>query len=724
MGRKALVLLFISLLLIYVGIASGANIKTQFPNASKQATTKMYPLLMGYENIAQANYHPQPPGFIAASPGDTVGWTQYDYQSNGSTGNRIAVDGQGSIQVDWMNGIVYPSARAIFYNFRNSGGWEWPGGYDPGPPERFYGGIESSHARGAGYCQISLTTDDRAVLAYHRAPTGAESTFVAIDAFEGLGSFSYYRPQIWFSTAHCIWPYVTVDRNNRIHLTATEAKADMSAGDQLIGYTRSTNGGSSWSSPAIVDTNSALSTIIISSPVSDKVAIIYTNPIATANSIQNDLYYVQSTDGLTWDFANGKINVTNYLTDADSFWAYADCDGVYDYNDNLHLIWNAIWIDSIVGTQFWYEVNMPLMHWSSATGTINMITRYDSTWVETGCETGGWNLQIAKMSIGVDPTNNGAMFATYTSWYPYDCSLGGFANGEIFMNYSTDYGATWTLKGDLTNSHTDSCECGFCDSDHWSSLAEKVDDNLHIFYVNDKDPGGVPQTEGCTTDNPMLYLAYPNPVRTQAVPAAPELVFPGNAYSDTFNAFVFEWSDPVGVIHYVIQVDDNQDFSSPIYVDNNVLNHQWLNPNDFAPGTYYWHVKSVGYYGESAYSTTWSFTVQGTGCQYRPGDINNNGSVNGVDIVYAVNYLKGTGNPPPVDCGGICPETSPFYAAGDVNGNCAFNGIDITYFVRFLKLQVPGLLTCPDCPPGSLNMQLLESIPDLKTKPNIKAGIR
>ena len=89
-------------------------------------------------------------------------------------------------------------------------------------------------------------------------------------------------------------------------------------------------------------------------------------------------------------------------------------------------------------------------------------------------------------------------------------------------------------------------------------------------------------------------------------------------------------------------------------------------------------------------------------CSYTPGDINDNGSVNGVDIVYAVNYLKGVGNPPPVDCGspaGPCPESSPFYAAGDVNGNCAFNGIDITYFVRFLKLQVPTLLYCQDCPP-------------------------
>ena len=89
----------------------------------------------------------------------------------------------------------------------------------------------------------------------------------------------------------------------------------------------------------------------------------------------------------------------------------------------------------------------------------------------------------------------------------------------------------------------------------------------------------------------------------------------------------------------------------------------------------------------------------GARCQYIPSDINGNGSVNGVDIVYAVNYFKGTGAPPPIDCFPACPGTpNPFYAAADVNGNCAVNGIDVTFFVRFLKGQVPSLLYCPDCP--------------------------
>jgi hypothetical protein len=85
-------------------------------------------------------------------------------------------------------------------------------------------------------------------------------------------------------------------------------------------------------------------------------------------------------------------------------------------------------------------------------------------------------------------------------------------------------------------------------------------------------------------------------------------------------------------------------------------------------------------------------------CSYRPGDINGNGECNGTDVTYAVNFFKGRGGAPTVDCN--CPEiTRPFYAAGDVNGNCAFNGVDITFYVGFFKGQQEWFRHCPSCPP-------------------------
>jgi hypothetical protein len=132
-----------------------------------------------------------------------------------------------------------------------------------------------------------------------------------------------------------------------------------------------------------------------------------------------------------------------------------------------------------------------------------------------------------------------------------------------------------------------------------------------------------------------------------------------------------------------------------------------INTTGISPGIYYDSVTVTSNDPDSPtlHKPYLTITVhQNVGCSYTPGDINGNHSVNGVDIVYAVNYFKGTGPNPPIDCYPDCPLPllpNPFFAAGDVNGNCAFNGVDITFFVRYLKGQVPSLLYCTDCPPTS-----------------------
>jgi hypothetical protein len=55
------------------------------------------------------------------------------------------------------------------------------------------------------------------------------------------------------------------------------------------------------------------------------------------------------------------------------------------------------------------------------------------------------------------------------------------------------------------------------------------------------------------------------------------------------------------------------------------------------------------------------------------GDANGNGVLNGVDVVYLVNYLKGMG-----------PAPDPFMA-GDANGNGEVNGLDVVYLINYFK---------------------------------------
>ncbi len=91
-------------------------------------------------------------------------------------------------------------------------------------------------------------------------------------------------------------------------------------------------------------------------------------------------------------------------------------------------------------------------------------------------------------------------------------------------------------------------------------------------------------------------------------------------------------------------------------------------------------------------STAWA-------CHYVPGDINGDGRVNGLDIIFAVwVYRSGYQFPPERLC--ECPPGSGNFwlLEGDVNGSCTFNGLDVTYMVTYLK-GGPALHYCALCPP-------------------------
>lgn len=67
-----------------------------------------------------------------------------------------------------------------------------------------------------------------------------------------------------------------------------------------------------------------------------------------------------------------------------------------------------------------------------------------------------------------------------------------------------------------------------------------------------------------------------------------------------------------------------------------------------------------------------------------PGDANDSGVLNGVDVIYVVNYLKGIG-----------PAPDPLIL-GDANGDCQVNGMDVIYLVNYFKggsepVECPGL---------------------------------
>jgi hypothetical protein len=532
MSRKLLVLAVALMLLTLAGLVFA----TEMVKTKAMPNNPVY--ITGDEPVASAQYYPSTPGLICQSPGEIMGYSQYDFQTNGSTGRRVVVDAQGGLHFDWTCGDPYPSIRNIKYNcFTPTSPSQWP-----------EEGTTISYRNGAGYATIDVTSDGRAACAFHQAPTNAESMFVAIDQFQCLGAMDMRHPGNRIGSFKLLWPYITVDRSNRIHLVATTNTNSQTYTYKPMGYTRSNDGGTTWVAITTFDTSRTISSIVVSSKVSDKVAIVYAHPTDTTGG-RNNVYYIQSEDGITWNNFSPKVNITNYHRNNDSLYAYTEVSALYDYNDNLHIVWNGIYVQGAPNTTpYFYYGRSHLYHWDATSNAINYFADFDSTWPSTGCEMGGWNFTLCKFSVVTDPSNN--LFVTYTSWDTSDCSLAGYANGDIYMQRSNDNGRTWLPRINMTNSQTPQCAAGDCDSDNWSSAAEHVTDGtLHLFYVNDKDAGGIPMTEGAATDNPMLYLAFPVNAVGEDIQQPKDFSLSQN-YPNPFNArtnIEFELTKPANV---------------------------------------------------------------------------------------------------------------------------------------------------------------------------------
>ncbi len=419
----------------------------------------------------------------AQSPGDTVGFTYSIPQSYGSTGNRIVLDSLGGKHFTWLNADPYPTNIRIYYNYLSeNGSWNYPGV-----------GMDIYDRQHPAFPQIDQY-NGRAAIAFHCAMYGLDSLFLALDYYRGLGTFEFFRPPNWYDHDQMIYPFLAIDRLNRIHLV------DHNTG--ILCYTRSNDEGATWTGLQLVDGAQPYSYSIASSPVSNKVAIAYCKLAGGLNPGGNDVCFIQSTDGTTWSFPYGSINITNYGQNNDSLFAFNNIDAIYDYNDVLHIIWNASWIvpNDSSGRAF-------LFHYDTGSEAISEVTRAQ---VPRRDSCAYWNLAlpIDKMSLGVNAAS-GAIYTVYTQYSLSDCSHDNQSNGELFMQYSVDEGETWSMPLNITNSPTPDCFEGHCASDLWPSLADKVDDYLHIFYVCDC---GGPNFWNEPQANYLLYLAYPNPL--------------------------------------------------------------------------------------------------------------------------------------------------------------------------------------------------------------------
>jgi len=464
-----------------------------FSTGAKKAETAPCTGIVGNEQLL---VHSIIPYLGSRGPGDQIGTTAYDYQANGPFGQRILVDDYDQAHIDWM-WQDYPgqSQRYCAWNARFSDG-------------SYYGETQASNSW-SGYVQLDVTQDadpdnQKTAVVYHFDPGSGYYGWVDIDGGNLWGTWpnNPVSPQI----ADHIWPYAAFASNNNIVMVAHGYPVP---GDNHIYAYLTTDNGSNWSSIFSVDSCAAISQFVRASrnSGSQKVVICWTMFITdtvASGQLDNNIWYILSTDnGVNW---SAPTNITDYQP-SDSVRGYTDVNAIFDANDDLHIAWTGRRV-----TDNYYEASK-VFHWDEVSGNINVInspsTYYTDPggwWIETatGGDYGGWRLPADQPQLIVDRATNDL----YCMWHGNDdyndASSGGFINSELYGSASFDGGATWSNYENLTNTHSPGGSPGACDDeDYGTACPYLVNDTVFITYIEDKDAGGVPQSEGTVTENPV-----------------------------------------------------------------------------------------------------------------------------------------------------------------------------------------------------------------------------
>jgi len=93
-------------------------------------------------------------------------------------------------------------------------------------------------------------------------------------------------------------------------------------------------------------------------------------------------------------------------------------------------------------------------------------------------------------------------------------------------------------------------------------------------------------------------------------PSAPSLSSPTNGSSTPDTTPHFDWSSVSGAVSYRIQVDNDAWFNSP-EIDTTTSNSNYTPGLPLSPGSYHWHARTSNSCGDSPWSSTWNFTIQG-----------------------------------------------------------------------------------------------------------------
>ncbi len=184
----------------------------------------------------------------------------------------------------------------------------------------------------------------------------------------------------------------------------------------------------------------------------------------------------------------------------------------------------------------------------------------------------------------------------------------------------------------------------------------------------------VTDTNGRTDDDTITVDVFDN--TPPPPPSAFSLLSPANGATITDLAPTFDWTDSTNFESYTFTVDDNADFSSPLFSVVVFSSNAFTTPGTFLENvTYHWKVVAVNPFGSTASTpASASFIIDTTPPPACPGDLDDNGVRNTVDLVLFLGFF-GTNQTPGTN--------------GDLDNNGVVNTVDLVTFLSLFGNPCP-----------------------------------
>jgi hypothetical protein len=476
-------------------------------------------LVTGEEVLPAASLRGSYPSTYHLGPGDSIGFTTYDFGTNGSAAKNLVNFGDGTLSLGRMASLVLDPAnpdRGSFFSHSQDGGVTWP------PLAK----VETARRGWTSIDQLAEAGGVEVVVSHDFAVFGLE---VNLDAARGLG--------IWSATmvGTSVWPRLAIGSGFSIHLVGSSGGNPPT----LITYTRSVDGGSTFD---IVDQVIFTSPGVVPDADGQDIAAQGQNVAIVSAGLGGDVGLLTSTDGgTTWteQIIYDVSGAGELPQGEEEFQPDGSCAALFDNAGNLHVAWsNYLAVGDVNNNpELFYSVDAPIMVWNQLAGVQNAAFPVPDTSI--GVPIGRDGNYASQPDIGVDQQDN--IFVVYSSMVNDQDTAGNYYE-HVFSTQSLDGGLTWSAGADITPG------TGFEAS--FPSVADRVDANfpvdatLHVVYNCDPFAGTWQQTNHSQIQVAVMYLQVPVNLSSVAdegnLPAAPYL---GQNYPNPFNpATTIEYS--------------------------------------------------------------------------------------------------------------------------------------------------------------------------------------